>query len=152
VGGKDKNRYWDKKSHKTGGEATGKIGVIGAIAREGNVVCQMIETTNTVTLNKFVRDVVSNCVMLLASDEHPVYRLLKNEYVHGVVRHSAGQYVSGTTHTNNIESFWSHLKRGVMGSFHKVSKKYLPLYLNEFTFRFANRNNEDIFGTAVSGC
>ena len=39
-----------------------------------------------------------------------------------------------------------------MGSFHKVSKKYLPLYLNEFTFRFNNRKNEDIFGTAVSGC
>jgi len=152
VGGKDKNRHWDKKSHKTGGEASGKIGVIGAIARKGNVVCQMIETTNTVTLNKFVRDVVSNRVMLLATDEHPAYRLLKNEYVHGVVRHSAGQYVVGTTHTNNIESFWSLLKRGVMGSFHKVSKKYLPLYLNEFTFRFNNRNNEDIFGTAVSGC
>jgi len=141
-----------KKPIRPGGEASGKVGVIGAIARKGNVVCQMVERGDTATLNKFVRDVVSDRVMLLATDEHPAYRLLKNEYVHGVVRHSAGQYVVGTTHTNNMESFWSLLKRGVMGSFHKVSKKYLPLYLNEFTFRFNNRKNEDIFGLAVSGC
>ena len=37
VGGKDKNRHWDKKSGKRGGTATGKVGVIGAISRKGNV-------------------------------------------------------------------------------------------------------------------
>jgi hypothetical protein len=44
------------------------------------------------------------------------------------------------------------VKRGVMGSFHKVSKKYLPLYLAEFCFRYNNREYEDIFSAAVSGC
>jgi len=44
------------------------------------------------------------------------------------------------------------LKRGVMGSFHNVSKKYLPLYLNEFSFRFNNRKNPNIFGAAIAGC
>jgi transposase-like protein len=58
----------------------------------------------------------------------------------------------GLVHTNSVESFWSLLKRGVMGTYHNVSRRYLPLYLNEFTFRFNNRKNEDIFGTAVSGC
>ena len=58
----------------------------------------------------------------------------------------------GNVHTNNIESLWSLLKRGIMGTFRNVSKKYLPPYQNEFTFRFNNRKNEDIFGTAVSGC
>ena len=58
----------------------------------------------------------------------------------------------GVVHTNTIEGFWSLLKRGVMGSYHKVSKKYLPLYLNEFAFRFNNRKNPDIFGKAVAGC
>jgi len=62
-----------------------------------------------------------------------------------------GQVV-GTTDTNNMESFWSPLKWAVMGSFQKVSKKYLPLYLNEFTFRFNNRKTADIFGKAVAGC
>jgi hypothetical protein len=47
----------------------------------------------------------------------------------------------GVVHTNNIESFWSLLKRRVMGSFHHVSKKYLTLYLNEFSYRHNNRKN-----------
>ena len=58
----------------------------------------------------------------------------------------------GIVHTNNIESFWSLLKRGVMGTYHHVSKKYLPLYLAEFQFRFNNRKEADIFGKAIAGC
>jgi hypothetical protein len=48
--------------------------------------------------------------------------------------------------------FWSLIKRGIMGSFHKVSHKYLPLYVAEFQFRYNNRENADIFGAAISGC
>ena len=51
----------------------------------------------------------------------------------------------GEVHTNTIEIFWSLLKRGVIGTYHHVSKKYLPLYLNEFQFRYNNRKNADIF-------
>jgi hypothetical protein len=54
-------------------------------------------------------------------------RLLGRNLPHQVVRHSAGQYVVGAVHTNTIEGFWSLLKRGIMGSYHKVSKDYLPL-------------------------
>jgi hypothetical protein len=80
IGGKDKNRDWDKKSHVTGRIGSGKVGVIGAISRKGNVV-------------------------------------------------------RGEVQTNNLESFWSLFKRCVMGSFHHVSRKNLPLYLAEFQFR-----------------
>jgi hypothetical protein len=44
------------------------------------------------------------------------------------------------------------IKRGIMGSFHKVSPKYLPLHVVEFQFRYNNRENPDIFGAAISGC
>jgi hypothetical protein len=47
--------------------------------------------------------------------------------------------------------FWSILKRGIMGSLHKVSHKYLPLYVAECQFRYNNRDNADIFGTAIAG-
>jgi hypothetical protein len=66
--------------------------------------------------------------------------------------HSGGEYVRGIIHTNNMEWFWSLLKRGIIGTYHNVSKKYLPLYLAEFSFRFNNRHNPDIFGSAIAGC
>ncbi len=65
--------------------------------------------------------------------------------------HRVGEYVRGISRTNNMESFWSLLKRGVIGTYHHVSKNFLPLYLAEFQFRFNNRNNPDIFGTAIAG-
>ena len=58
----------------------------------------------------------------------------------------------GNVHTNNIESFWSLLKRGIIGNYHHVSKDYLPLYLNEFSFRFNNRKNPDILDLIIAGC
>ena len=48
-------------------------------------------------------------------------------------------------------AFWSLIKRGIFGSFHHVSKAYLPLYLNEFSFRHNNRENPDMFSTVVAG-
>jgi len=60
--------------------------------------------------------------------------------------------VRGNVHTNNFESFWSLLKRVVMGTYHNVSKKYLPFYLNEFSFRFNNRNNDEMFANLVTTC
>lgn len=151
IGGKDKNRHWDKKQHITG--MSGKTTVIGAISRKGNVVCQIIENTNAATLNRFVRKAVSDRVSLVATDDFSGYHYLDAlGYKHDSVKHSENEYVRGEIHTNNIESFWALLKRGIVGTYHHVSKKYLPLYLAEFQFRHNNRKNEDIFGGAVAGC
>jgi ISXO2-like transposase domain len=54
--------------------------------------------------------------------------------------------------TQTIEGFWSIFKRGVVGTFHKMSRKYMPLYVAEFQFRYNNRVNADIFGTVIKGC
>jgi transposase-like protein len=152
IGGRDKNRHWNKRTHQTGGEASGKTPVIGAIARKGNVVCRMIENTSRETLDGFIHKVVSPNVELLTTDEHPAYGKLNRIYPHQIIQHRDNQYVRGVIHTNNIESFWALLKRGVIGTYHHVSKKYLPLYLNEFEFRFNNRHEADIFGKAIAGC
>jgi transposase-like protein len=150
IGGKEHNRHWDKK--KGGRGTAGKIPVIGAISRKGNVVCKMIEDADTETLTRFVRRTVDEKVDLVATDEHSGYRYLKWAMPHEVVKHSRGEYVRGNIHTQSIESFWSLLKRGIVGTYHNVSKKYLPLYLNEFSYRFNNRKNPDIFGAAIAGC
>ena len=94
---------------------------------------------------------VSDKVSLLATDESRVYGGL-TDYPHEEVHHAAHRYVIGAVHTNTIEGFWSIFKRGIVGSFHKVSRKYMPLYVAEFQFRYNNRENADIFGTAIGGC
>jgi transposase-like protein len=143
IGGKDKHRHWNKKSHITGGSGT--MAVIGAVERGGAVRAKVIHTTNTETLDGFVREAVSQKVTLVSTDEHNGYRLLGNDYNHGVVAHSKGEYVVGAIHTSTIESFWSLLKRGIVGSYHKVSKEHLPAYVAEFEFRFNNRKNPHLF-------
>lgn len=151
IGGKDHNRHWNKKSRGVGGEGSQKFIVIGAVQRHGGVVARVIENTKTEAFEGFVREFVSTKVSLLATDEHSGYRKLSPDYPHHAIRHEAHTYVHGNIHTNTIEGFWSILKRGVVGTFHKVSRKYLPLYVAEFEFRYNNRENADIFGAAISG-
>jgi transposase-like protein len=152
VGGKDANRHWDKKHHgKTGGAASGKTPLIGAVSRKGNVIARALSRVTKDAAERFVRQAVSDKVSLLATDENRIYDGL-TEYTRATVQHQIKQYVVGAIHTNTIEGFWSIFKRGVMGSFHKVSEKYLPLYVAEFQFRYNNRRNPDIFGSAIAGC
>jgi len=74
------------------------------------------------------------------TDEYGAYSILdKHGYLHETVKHKALQWRRGDVHTNSIENFWSLFKRGLIGSFHKVSVKHLHRYLDEFSYRFNGR-------------
>jgi transposase-like protein len=148
IGGKDSNRHWDKKKGTFGG----KTPIIGAVQRKGNVVARVLEKVTSQAVVDFVGEAISNKVSLLATDAWPGYSDYLRQYPHGAVDHSRHQYVVGAVHTNTIEGFWSIFKRGVVGTFHKVSAKYMPLYVAEFSFRYNNRANADIFGAVINGC
>jgi len=152
VGGKAANMHASKRKRVALTGTKNKVAVIGAISRKGMVIAKVIENTDTETLDSFVHKAVGPNVSLVSTDEHSGYRLLGRDLPHQVVRHSAGQYVVGAVHTNTIEGFWSLLKRGIMGSYHKVSKDYLPLYVNEFSWRFNNRNNPNAFADLITTC
>lgn len=153
IGGSDKNRHASKRRNEHGPK--GKLAVVGAIARKGNVVCQLIEAADKHTLQSFVTRTVSEQVSLIATDEAAGYGNVNKafpQHPHKTVNHAKKEYVRGNVHTGNIDSFWSLIKRGVMGTFHQVSKEYLPLYLAEFSYRHNNRKNPDIFTSVVAGC
>ena len=150
IGGKAKNRHASKRRLGTG--VTGKVGVIGAIARKGNVVAEIIEHADASTLTAFVKKTVDEHVSLISTDEWRGYSRLKKSFPHETVSHNKGEYVRGNVHTANLDNFWSLLKRGVMGTFHNVSKAYLPLYLAEFSYRHNNRNNADMFADVIAEC
>ena len=126
-----------------------KQGVAGALRRATSRQCsqvkvQPIKTPSKTVLTGFVRDTVSPKATVF-TDESAAYKSLKGEYCHDIVQHTALEYVRGDVHTNGIESFWSLFKRGVIGNYHQVSIKHLVRYLNEFQFRFNNREAEDLF-------
>jgi IS1 family transposase len=131
---------------------SGKTAIVGAVKRKGNVIARVVNNVRADTLIEFVREAVSHKVSLLCTDQWTAYKKLGKEYPHAVVDHAKGQYVIGAVHTQTIEGFWSIFKRSVMGTFHKMSAKYMPLYIAEFQFRYNNRENADIFGAAISGC
>jgi len=64
---------------------------------------------------------------------------------HKVINHSTGKYVDGDIYTNTVESAFSLLKRGIVGTWHRISAKHLQAYLDEMTWRFNNRKNNFLF-------
>lgn len=152
IGGKAHNKHSDKRDGRPGGTASGRTAVIGAVQRKGKVVARIINGVNADTLTAFVQESVSHKVSLLCTDQWTGYRKLKAEYPHEIIKRTAGEYVVGAVHTNTIEGVWSIFKRGVVGTFHKVSRKYLPLHVAAFQFRCNNRENDNIFAEAIRGC
>jgi hypothetical protein len=73
--------------------------VIGAIARKGNVVCQIIENTDRLTMSEFVRQTVDERVSLVATDTYSGYARLGRQFPHAAVNHEQGEYVRGNVHT-----------------------------------------------------
>lgn len=150
VGDKNKNRRRDKRTPGTGGH--GKAAVMGAVEHGGNVVAWVIAHVDADAADAFVNQAVAERVDLVATDESGIYRRVNRKRPRKFVMHSRGEHVRGNVHTQTIDGFWSLLKRGIVGTFHDVSRKYLPLYVAEFEWRYNNRQNPDIFGEVVARC
>jgi hypothetical protein len=136
IGGKDKNRHADKKSGTRGLGDPSETSIIGAVRRKGGGVARVIDNVRRDTLEKFVNEAVSTGVSLLCTNDFPGNSRLRYRFKHETFDHSAGQHVVGAVHTNTIEGFRSLIKRGMIGTYHKVSKKYLSLHVAEFEFRY----------------
>jgi hypothetical protein len=134
-----------------GRDASGSLAT-GLLNQIANVVARVVDDIDSNSLIGFIRQSVSTRVSLHCADAWRSYKPLNKEFPHGIVDPRKGEYVVGAIHTNAIEGFWSLVKRGIMGTFHKVSHKYLPLYVNEYEFRYNNRMNPDIFGAAIRAC
>lgn len=143
VGGKEKNKHKDKKTDNSQGRSTkSKTPVLGIIERDGKVFAIPVKNTKSEIILPIISDKVE-AGSKVYTDEWVSYKPLSKEYEHKIVNHSASEYVNGEAHTNNIESFWALLKRGIFGIYHHVSDEHLGRYVNEFTFRFNNRKMTD---------
>jgi hypothetical protein len=142
VGGKP--RYTGKGG--TGRGSFKKTPVVAIVQRGGDVRFRMMERLTADNLAAHVAQNTSITARLI-TDEMPTYKSVGRHFLggHEVVTHSRKEYVRFGTdvHSNTVEGVFSLLKRGVMGTFHSVSKKHLPNYLNEFEFRHNTRKLDD---------
>lgn len=144
VGGKQKcGRGWNTPE-------SNKEVVIGIRQRSGDLRFFHASDAKSGTLAKYISENVSTDVDVMVTDEYPAYpKAMISSGIHGLkhktIRHRDKVYVDGDIHTNTVESAFSLLKRGIMGSWHKISAKHLPAYLAEMEFRFNRRNRPDLF-------
>lgn len=137
-GGKPRYKGTSKR-----GRGTKKTAVFLVVQRNGEARAQVIERVRGKDLKKAIKENVHKD-SIIHTDEFPSYKGLDEDYAgHKVVNHSAKQYVDGTAHTNTAESYFSLMKRGVIGAFHHISKHHLHRYCSEFEFRWNNRKVND---------
>jgi len=137
------------------GRGTDKTPVIGIVNRALNKVVAKVAELNEQgqklsgkQLIAFIKENVEEG-SIICTDEFKGYNgVSRSGFQHRKVDHTR-EFAVGEIHTNSIESFWSVLKRGIVGIYHHVSTKYLQLYVNEFAFRWNNREIEDMFGLVV---
>ena len=130
IGGKEKNKHESKKLH-AGRGTVGKIAVVGAMDRStGKVGALVVDDTTAKTLEGFVYHTTKKGSQVYTDDATDYSDL--DGLLHGMAKHSVKEYVNGMAHTNGIESFWALLKRGYYGTYHRMSKKHLQRYVNEF--------------------
>jgi transposase-like protein len=120
--------------------------VLGAVERGGRLRMSAGIDNKRVNLHGFVTETISDEAANIYTDGLPAYRGIGDENTrHEVVDHAKGEYVRGDVHTNTIEGAFGLFKRGLVGSFHQVSRKHLDRYLDEFEFRYNNRRNPYLF-------
>jgi transposase-like protein len=121
--------------------------VVGIRQRQGELRFIRAKDIKASTIRDIIHQHVGDDVEVILTDESAVYPWALNreqKTKHKTICHKS-EYVNGDVHTNTVESSFSLLKRGIMGTWHRISVKHLPAYLNEVAFRFNNRRNPRLF-------
>lgn len=128
------------------GRGSNKYPILGLVQRGGDVRFHALERLTANRIGEFIAE-NADLTCRIITDESNLYTKLGRKFQggHEVVRHKWRQYVKRGTdiHSNTVEGVFSLIRRGVMGTFHSVSRKHLPNYLNEFSFRWNTRKMDD---------
>jgi transposase-like protein len=143
VGGKNKNRHYSKRmkyKELTGRTYPDKTTVFGLYERgTGRVRAMVISRKDFTNLGRVITYNVEPGSTLM-TDDWIGYRCVDKIYKRHFIDHGKWIYADGNVTTNRVENFWSHLKRGLSGTYIRVSPKHLNKYVQEFVFRTNNRN------------
>lgn len=126
------------------GRGTKNRAVLAAVERGGKVVAKVMkpgQKLSSITLDTFIKKNIDTEKSTLVTDKWRGYTNVKDYMWHLKIDHSES-FAKGGIHTNTVEGFWSLLKRGIIGQYHKVSPHHLPSYIDEFTYRYNHRKTD----------
>ncbi|HVN96691.1 MAG TPA: IS1595 family transposase [Syntrophorhabdaceae bacterium] len=121
-----------------------KQAVIGLLERKGKFESKTIPTNGARILVGIIKDRVDKTATVM-TDEARGYKRIDGEYKHESVKHRNEEWRRGNAYTNGVESAWSLFNRSIVGSYHQISSKHMDAYLDEFDWRFNNRENPYLF-------
>ncbi|MGE0561970.1 MAG: IS1595 family transposase [Flavobacteriales bacterium] len=163
IGGKPKKRYVNidpsianlstvsLEKPKTGRGSKNKVTVVGMVERGGGkrVVTKVMNSLTSRDMIAMLKKYVATDKTIMMTDEFKSYKPFDEYVQHLSVNHSKQYVKDGIIHTNTIEGFWSIIKNGIRGQYHVLSKKYLPFYLVEFSYKYNNRSNKNTFNETI---
>lgn len=125
-----------------------KTPVVALVQRDGTCHTRVVANVTQKNLKAVIETHVSKDAVINTDDSGAYRGQLKDYKGHHIVNHSAEEYArtnadGSVAHVNSAESFFSLLKRGIIGAFHHVSREHLPKYADEFAFRWTNRKMSD---------
>ncbi|HEV2005885.1 MAG TPA: IS1595 family transposase [Candidatus Limnocylindrales bacterium] len=127
------------------GHSPNRFIVLGAVERGGRVRLRVTNRVSKKNLHGFLNEVTGGHAEMVVTDALPTYYGIGSiDQAHATINHSQ-EWVQGDIHTQTIESVWSLFKRSILGSYHHLSGKHLPAYLDEMAFRYNNRENAYLF-------
>lgn len=129
------------------GSRTGQV-IFGMVERGGHVIAHHVLGAGARVLMPEVEQHIAKGSTIYSDEAWSYISLTKRGYRHFTTNHSQKEYVhpvNKNNYTQNIENFWSHLKRGIKGVYRNVSANHLQKYCNEFAWRYSNRKSECMF-------
>ena len=133
IGGAAKQKNWKQN----------KSTVLAAIQRRGEMRAEVVSDGSAKSHKNFLWKNVSTEGTRLITDSAKHFEIVAKPYKRETVNHSKGEYVRGDVHVNNVETFWSHVKRSIKGTHKVVSQKHLQTYINGFVWHYNNRHNDN---------
>jgi|SRR3989344_3514276 len=114
-----------------------------AVERGGKIKAEIVPNAGANTMRSFIDRNLEKGTTTIFTDSSRIYVNATKEYDREKVDHHIGEYVRGKVHINTVETFFSHLKRSIKGTYKSISKQHLQSYLDSFVFHYNNRHNDN---------
>lgn len=143
VGGLLSNKHEKKQEMlKRQGRGVDQHPIVSVIERNGGVRTRATKDVSSASIYALITETVERGSTLF-TDGFTAYNWVGRQYKHIPVKHNNKRTTIGENHTNNVEGYFSHFKRMIIGTYHQVSPKHLQRYCDEMDFRYSTRTQTD---------